>query len=138
MKTIQSFILISFIMIFLSCKKNDSVQLSPITGNWQSKEIYINGQLQDVKLSNSTHLSVQEDFQYIRNYTSGTWKLEGNRIEFIPKQELALPSRQYQIVEHSEEILYLEIILTEKEYGWNFEDIAEDEVITVREKFRRK
>ncbi len=138
MKTIHSIIWVSLMLIMISCKETDSVQLSQVSGNWQSEEIYINGQLQDANLSNSTHLNLQEDLQYIRNYTSGTWKLEANSIELIPKQELALPSRQYQIVEYSKEILVLEVSLTEKEYDWNFDDIGADEVIKVKEIFKRK
>jgi len=135
MKTLFLTSLIGLITVLSSCKETDEIKVSEIANVWQLEEVYVNGQLQDSRQMPATHLGIQENNTYYRNYVSGTWTISGNKIEFSPIEELGLSTRQHQILEHTGDILILESSTTEKEYFWDFEDVAEDEVITIREKF---
>ena len=135
MKTIFLTSLIGLITILHSCKETDEIKVSEISNVWRLEEVYVNGQLQNAKQMPVTHLGIQEDNKYFRNYVTGTWSMSGDWIEFIPTEDFELSASRHQILEHSGDILILESLLTEKEYLWDFENIAEDEVITIREKF---
>jgi len=128
--------LIGLITILNSCKEKDEIKVSEITNVWRLEEVYVNGQLQDSKQMPVTHLGIQEDNKYFRGYVTGTWTLSDDRIKFKPIEDfVGLPISQHQILEHSKHILILESSMTEKEYLWDFANIADDEVITIREKF---
>ncbi len=136
MKTIYLISLIGLITILSSCKETDEIKVSEIANVWRLEEVYVNGQLQASNQMPVTHLGIQEDNNYFRGYVTGTWTLSGDRIEFKPIEDfVGLPISQYQILENSGEILILESSMTEKEYLWDFANIADEEVITIREKF---
>lgn len=135
MKTLNLISLIGLIIYLISCKETDEIKASEIANVWRLEEVYVNGQLQDSTQLSATILGIQENNSYYRNYVSGTWVLSGNWIEFSPLEELGLSTKRHQVLEHTGDLLLLESSMTEKEYLWDFEGVAEDEVVTTREKF---
>lgn len=136
MRTIRITILMSTILVFTSCK-DDSVKPIDLTGDWQSEEIYVNGQLQE-DISKTTWLLLKKDNQYQKNYVIGTWSLKKKNLELTPNEDHSLQPLQYEVKNLSNASLTLEITLTEREYAWDFEGIEADEMITVTEKYSKK
>jgi hypothetical protein len=136
MKNIRLAILMSSILLFVSCK-DDSAKPVDLTGDWQSEEIHVNGKLQ-ADISKSTWLLLKKDNIFQRNYVTGSWSLKKGNLELTPNADTSIEPMNYKVVNFSNASMTLEITLTEKEYGWDFEDIEADELITVTEIYTKK
>ncbi|MBT31196.1 MAG: hypothetical protein CMO01_16190 [Thalassobius sp.] len=138
MKSVIIFSL-SFLIALTSCNQTDDNVEPPtaVINGWNLEELYINGQLQDANQTPATYLSISEDNQYYRNYITGNWSFSSNakNIIFSPEQILELAEKQYQIIEVTDNILIIECNMTEEEYFWDFPEIDDGEIITIREKF---
>lgn len=135
MKHLQAAFFISLAMLFFSCEDND-VNPTEIIGVWYSEEIYVNGELKDD--DPNTILSLEENDDYYRNYISGIWSLEQDRLKLIPTGDSNPKPGEHKVINVSDDVLTLEITLLEGEYPWNFKDIPDDEIVTVTEKYRKK
>ncbi|PVY38498.1 hypothetical protein [Pontibacter virosus] len=136
MKTIRLAILMSSVLFFTSCE-DDSANPIELTGDWQSKSIYVKGKLQE-DISNSTWLLLKRDNVFQRNYVIGKWSLNGKNLALSPNADISVQPMSYQVVDYSGDSMTLQITLTEREYGWDFEDAEPDELITVTEMYSKK
>jgi hypothetical protein len=136
MKPIQLAILIGGVLFFAACK-DDSANPLDVTGDWQSRSIYVKGKLQE-DLSNSTWLLLKKDNVFQRNYVIGKWSLKEKNLELTPDADASIEPMNYKVINFSDASMTLEITLTEKEYGWDFEDVDADELITVTEIYIKK
>lgn len=133
----KSFLIIFFISVAIistSCQ-DDSSKPIDLIGLWESEEVYVNEELQNVKLN--IILSLESENTYYRNYESGTWSMKDGGLFLNSREDLGLKPWRYKIISSSDTTLILETTITEKEYPWNFESIAEDELITVTEQYRK-
>ena len=126
----------STFLFFTSCKDN-SVSPVDLTGDWQSAEIHVNGKLQE-NISKSTWLLLKKDNIFQRNYVIGAWSLNNRNLELAPNVDSSIQPMQYEVTDLSDASLTLKITLTEREYGWDFEDIEADDLITVTEKYSKR
>ncbi|MCX2738781.1 hypothetical protein [Pontibacter anaerobius] len=134
MRTIYLTALMSFVLLFTSCKDN-SVEPVDLTGDWQSEEIYVNGKLQEN--SNSTWLSLRKDNSFYRNYTLGTWSLQDGKLEIIFSADTGLQPLQYKVVNSSGNNLTLETTVTEKEHFWLWGNLDGDQTIIIEKYVKR-
>ena len=133
----KSFLFIFFISVVIlntSCQ-DDSSKPIDLIGLWESEEVYVNEELQGVKLN--IILKLESENTYYRNYESGTWSMKGGGLFLSSREDLGLKPWKYKIVSSSDTTLILETTIPEKEYPWNFEFIAEEELITVTEQYRK-
>lgn len=84
------------------------------------------------------YLGLVEGGEYFGVYMTGTWALQGKNLQIHrafmdPDAELW----NYEVVGFSNDRLILEIRLTESQYCCDFEEFASDEVITIREIYKR-
>ncbi|GGG22819.1 hypothetical protein GCM10011323_28400 [Pontibacter amylolyticus] len=126
----------SSVLFFNSCKDN-SISPVDLTGDWQSKSIYVKGKLQE-DISTSTWLLLKKDNVFQRNYVTGKWSLNEHNLELAPIADISIHPMNYKVVDYSGDSMTLQITLTEKEYGWDFEDVEPDELITVTEMYSKK
>ncbi|GAB3526353.1 hypothetical protein GCM10027443_01380 [Pontibacter brevis] len=136
MRAFRLTVWISITLFFISCK-DDAVRPADLTGDWQSEEIYVNGQLQQ-DMSTSTWLLLKKDNLFQRNYVVGTWSFNKKYLELTPNEDSSLQPLQYEVTNFSDNSLTLEITLTEREYPKDFEGVEADELITVIEKYSKK
>lgn len=136
MKLIQLIILLSGVLFFASCK-DDAANPVDLTGDWQSTSIHVKGKLQE-DISNSTWLLLKKDNLFQRNYVVGRWSLNEKNLALSPNADLSIQPMHYKVVNFSGTSMTLEITLTEQAYGWDFEDVEPNELITVTEVYSRR
>lgn len=136
MKLIQLTILLSGVLFFASCK-DDAANPVDLTGDWQSTSIHVKGKLQE-DISNSTWLLLKKDNLFQRNYVVGRWSLNEKNLALSPNADLSIQPMHYKVVNFSGASMTLEITLTEQAYGWDFEGVEPNELITVTEVYSRR
>lgn len=139
--------LIALPLFFGSCKKDspvppdDPVKDEDVTGTWNSELITINGVNSSQYaegLNTSTHLGIEADGNFYRNFVTGTWDLRNDSLILTPNQNQNLHPWNYKVIDVTANTLTIEIHTTEVEYMYDFDEFGSDEVLTFVETYRRE
>jgi len=124
----------------VSCEKGNLSNTDELIGYWQSEKIEFNGKTfsGDFEWVNgSTGLNLEAEDFYYKNYVSGNWKLQDNKIELTPNENLGIAPQIYKVISVTETTLVLEIELSEAEYCCDFEEFESDEKLKIIEHYKR-
>ncbi|HYG02337.1 MAG TPA: hypothetical protein VD927_07815 [Chryseosolibacter sp.] len=141
MKTKLSLLILS--LLTLSCDHSaDEVKNSDaIVGFWSRQSVYLNGvnsnEHADFLNGGTNHLHIRKDNTFGRAYDNGTWLLSDGMLVLDRIESGGFADWTYKIVHHLNDSLVLDTQLTEGEYCCDFPSFAEDEVITIREVYKK-
>lgn len=140
MKPSALFIIVIGCFLASSCENND---LNPyprpeaIIGSWRSEAVYLNEVKSDFFSRGSLLFFIKEDNSFNKLYLNGTWNLQGHTLRIERGAEWGLEDWVYQVVDYSDNMLTLELRLTEGQYCCDFDEFEENEIITIREVYSR-
>ncbi|MGE3801233.1 MAG: lipocalin family protein [Candidatus Kapaibacterium sp.] len=143
MKNLNLTAAICLALFIASCTGTVSPDPASLGGYWQGEKSFINGEEENSKWAEGVILGLfpteeGENFYY-RVYENGTWVLEGDQLKCFPREGLKLPTTKYTIAELTDNRLILERRnIRAKELERKIDGISPDDIITVREEFRRK
>jgi len=123
-----------------SCTKENQKSTDDLIGYWQSEKIEFNGKSFSgdfEQWNNSTGLSLEAEAFYYKNYVTGNWKLQDDKITLTPNDGLGIAPQIYKVISVSETSLVLEIELTEGEYCCDFDEFESEEKLQIIEHFKR-
>jgi hypothetical protein len=136
------FILI--ICVALSCDRDSDAepQVADMIGFWSRETVYLNevnsNEYVDFLNNGTNFLDLKEDKIFHRAYDIGTWQLSGSTL-ILDRDELSgYADWEYKIVAFSQDFLMLEIKLVEGKYCCGFDEFADDEIIRIREVYRKQ
>lgn len=140
----KNLFLILTISVALSCSNDSDVepQINDMIGFWSRETVYLNevnsNEYVDFLNDGTNFLVLREDKMFHRAYDIGTWNLSGYTLTLDREEATGFNDWEYRIISFSKDFLILEIKLVEGKYCCGFEAFAEDEVITIREVYRKK
>jgi hypothetical protein len=127
----------------LSCDTSSDMDPSThsITGFWSRETVYLNGvnsiEYVDFLNNGTNFLSIKNDKTFERAYDNGSWNLSCKTLVLDREEPSGLGDWTYEIIEHSDNNLTLEIKLTESQYCCGFDSFTDNEIITIREVYKR-
>ncbi len=125
----------------LACDNSADINIRPdsITGFWSREMVYLNGvnsvEYVDFLNGGTNFLEIKNDHTFSRAYDNGTWHLSNVVIKL--ERGGASLDWTYKIIEYSKENLILEIKLTEGQYCCGFDAFSENEIITIKEVYKK-
>ena len=132
------------ICLVLSCDSESDHQpnANDVIGFWSRETVYLNeinsNEYVDFLNNGTNFLDLKEDWVFHRAYDIGTWKLSGNTLTLDRDEPSGYEDWEYKILAFSEDFLMLEVKLVEAKYCCGFDEFADDEVITIREVYRKQ
>ncbi|MFY0605923.1 MAG: hypothetical protein JXR10_04355 [Cyclobacteriaceae bacterium] len=136
------FRIVLLLTIGLSGCSDESTEITPelMIGGWNLDEVVINGlngsEINDW-ISNSTALGLDSTLMYYRNYVTGNWSLEGDKLILDPADRLSGFYWEYEILTVTSKQLKMKIELTESQYCCDFEQFGDNELLTIVETYSR-
>lgn len=134
--------LLTFCLVALSCET--SSDLVPgnkaIVGFWSRETVFLNGvnSLEYVDFLNGTNfLNIKNDNTFERAYDIGRWNLSYPTLMLDREGSSGISDWTYEIIAYSENNLVLEIRLTEGQYCCGFDAFSDNEIITIREFYKK-
>lgn len=141
MKALNFLIVTISVLGLFSCEKPEGVNIDQrlIIGTWRLEEVTFNGiDGKDINdwISNSTVLDIGEHGRYYRNYDRGTWSLDKDKLILDSSyDDVSSLTREYRILKLTDDILKVQITLTEGQYCCDFEEFESEELLTITETF---
>lgn len=119
-----------------SCGKTDiDLQSADLDGEWWSENAVINGVPASTFLSGNelypSILGFRNVDEYFLNYSSGTYTIEDDKIDLSN-------AGVYTILAYQDSLMTLEVRTLAGRLYWDLEGVAADELITLREDYRRR
>lgn len=145
MKALNFLIVTISVLGLFSCERPEEVNIDQrlIIGDWRLEEVNFNGiDGKDINdwISNSTILGIGKNGTYYRNYDTGTWSLNKDKLildsshDDMADDKTSL-TREFKILKLTDNILKLQITLTEGRYCCDFEEFETEELLTITETF---
>ncbi|MFT6867429.1 MAG: hypothetical protein ACJA08_002272 [Cyclobacteriaceae bacterium] len=131
--------LLVIILIFIVACKSDDIEPELLTGGWTLEQIIIEGSNSNKVLDQeavSVALFIDEDHSYYRNYVTGVWSLNDNNL-VLDASPLFNNYWECSIIKLTENVLELQIKLTEQQYLYDFDQFSDDEILTITESYVR-
>jgi hypothetical protein len=127
-------------LVLLSCDTSSDLKPS-ILGFWSRETVYLNG-VNSVEyvdfLNNGTNfLELKADETFARAYDLGRWNLSGHTLTLDRDAPLPQADWSYGVIRLWNDELVVEIKLTEGQYCCGFDEFDDDEIITIREVYKR-
>lgn len=143
MKQIVFALSLSMAIFIVSCDSSESFQFeeNDIVGAWNLESLTIDGKdLKDISpgFSYATSLVYNIDKTYYRNYISGTWSLEKDKICLKANPDLDYPDWSYRIISMDSELLIIELEMSTTEYCCTFENYDTDQMRVIVETYSRQ
>jgi len=112
-----------------------------LLGFWSRETVYLNGvnsnAYVDFLNGGTNFLDIKRDKTFSRAYDNGSWALFDEALVLDRMESNGRGDWKYKIIHRSAGDLVLEIKLTGGQYCCGFDAFAEDEVITIREVYKR-
>jgi hypothetical protein len=132
------------ICLVLSCDNESDQQpnANDIIGFWSRETVYLNdvnsNEYVDFLNNGTNFLDLKEDKIFYRAYDIGTWQLSGRTLTLDRDEPSGYEDWEYKILTFSEDFLMLEVKLVEGKYCCGFDEFADDDIITIRELYRKQ
>lgn len=130
--------------LLLSCDNESDEQPNDndIIGLWSRETVYLNevnsSEYVDFLNNGTNFLYLKEDKVFHRAYDIGIWRLSGRILTLDRNEPSGYEDWEYEILAFSEDFLMLEVKLVESKYCCSFDEFADDEIISIREVYRRQ
>lgn len=135
---------ILMISVALSCDNDSDTepQVNDMIGFWSRETVYLNevnsNEYVDFLNDGTNFLDLREDKVFHRAYDIGTWNLSGYTLTLDRDESSGFNDWEYKILTFSKDFLVLEVKLVEGKYCCGFDEFADDEIITIREVYRKQ
>lgn len=138
----KNILFIIAIGVAVSCDNDADEQpdINDVIGFWSRETVYLNevnsNEYVDFLNNGTNFLDLKEDKIFHRAYDLGTWRLSGHTLT-LDREPAGYEDWEYRIVSFSKDFLVLELKLVESKYCCSFDAFADDEIITIKEVYRR-
>lgn len=135
---------ILMISVALSCDNDSDTepQVNDMIGFWSRETVYLNevnsNEYVDFLNDGTNFLDLREDKVFHRAYDIGTWNLSGYTLTLDRDESSGFNDWEYKILTFSKDFLVLEVKLVEGKYCCGFDEFADDEIITIKEVYRKQ
>jgi hypothetical protein len=131
---------LAFCLLAVSCDTSSDLTPTSIYGFWVIETVYLNGENSikyvDYLNNGGNHLNIKEDKTFGRNYDLGYWYFYDNTLILHRDESSGFKDWTYKLIELSGDKLVLER-LEESQHCCNFDSFTENEIITIREVYKR-
>lgn len=125
--------LFALCLFFSSCS-NSTIEPEELLGSWNLTNVYINGT--DYSENHSSHiLNFEMNGDYYRTYVTGTYNLDEKNLTLYPNDFIGIEDWEAKIVTLTDQQLVIKLQMTEQNYMAGFEEFADDEVLTIIERY---
>jgi hypothetical protein len=132
------------ICVALSCDSDSDTEprASDLIGFWSRETVYLNevnsNEYVDFLNNGTNFLDLREDKVFHRAYDIGTWNISGYTLTLDRDEDTGFSDWEYKILAFSKDFLMLEMKLVESKYCCGFDAFADDEIITIKEIYRKQ
>jgi hypothetical protein len=135
------FILVICVVMSCDNDSDDQPSAQDLIGFWSRETVYLNevnsNEYVDFLNNGTNFLDLKEDKIFHRAYDLGTWRLSGYTLTLDRDEPSGYQDWECKIVAFSKDFLVLELKLVEGKYCCSFDEFADDEIITIKEVYRR-
>jgi len=134
------FLIVFGLVIISSCENEEYNNIKPdsIIGTWKLSEITFN-QTNGIEIndwiSTNTTLNFEKNKSFYQNYVSGEWVLSDQTLLLNVGQNSLQLYREYSVLEVNENILKIQITLTDEQFCCDIEQFEPDELLTITESY---
>jgi hypothetical protein len=132
----------AFFLLALSCDSDTETKIdqAKLVGLWNLETVYLNGVNSDEQtdiLNGNNFLELKPNLTFERAYDPGFWSINGKILK-LDRGEGTRVDWTYRVISQDNHNLVLEMKLREGDYCCNFDHFESDEVITIREVYKRQ
>ncbi len=140
MKTAKVLLFTICLSTLFACD-HEEVLVNPdqLSGGWNLENVAIN-KIDNEEITDwmSVAFYLDKDQTYYRNYVSGKWSLDKNKLILEPVEGLGDFYWEYDIMLLTKTKLQVKLYLTDQQYCCDFEQFEDDEVLTIIETYSRQ